>query len=151
MKPNQNTIQIRCPVCRQMDNYRIGDSHLICTTCGADLNNPQRAPKRTFPEPPPVQQLPGQRRIDYQLERRTDPEKSTGRTNYFPGSYLKKLLHTIMEQNAPMRLFTTNGVIMDGTLRSFDDLCLVIDKNDGERAIVMRSAVSTIIPAKGTV
>ena len=149
MKPNQNTIQIRCPICSRMNNFRI-DSKLICSNCGAHLNNPQRAPKRTFPEPPPVQSPQMVTRQEHREIHRDDRQNPENH-NVKPGGFLKKLLHTIMEQNAPMRLFTTNGVIIDGTLRSFDDLCLVIDKNDGERAIVMRSAVSTIIPAKGTV
>lgn len=146
MKSNQSTIQIRCPVCRKTDYYPIGAQDLTCSCCGADLSNPQRPAKRTFPDAPPIRKPRIPQAMPEDQHREIHTHRNADRDDWYKrGGLLQKTLATVKDAHAWVTIYTINGVQMHGFVTGFDTECVVLD-SDGNTPVIMRSAISTILP-----
>lgn len=58
----------------------------------------------------------------------------------------KNFLEEFRVRKLFVRVFTTNGFQLKGTVVAFDDEVLILAQSDGKQSMVYKHAVSTVVP-----
>lgn len=66
-----------------------------------------------------------------------------------PQSVQEVFLTQLVRTKAPVTVFLTNGVKLQGRVANFDRFCLVLTRA-GHAQLIFKKAISTIMPSSGT-
>ena len=151
--------KIICPVCGETSYVTTGKDDDHCPVCFASLRAPDPRPKfadrginkpgrRFTPPPHTASSKSSAAKSPEQLTVPPMPDAAPpvsaemdSRQRYS----LNSALFAYLRSGQPIKLITGNGFCLDGKIIGWDKDSVCLDSSKG-RAVVMRSAISTILP-----
>lgn len=145
-----NNTKITCPACGRWGYFVLEEKGKRCRFCSEPLDIfSEDAPRQTQTEEfqrrwGQREPKPGARMQTAQEPRPQAPEDTEDRI--YVGCFREEV-RDLRKNRTPVKVYLINGYQISGIITSFDrDSIIVIE--DGVRKVVMRHAVSTIVPQK---